>query len=56
MQVPFGVVRERDGHIDAIEEKPLQRFVVMPASAVAARAGADAARAAPWTCRRSSSR
>jgi len=28
MQVPFGVVRERDGHIDAIEEKPLQRFVV----------------------------
>jgi dTDP-glucose pyrophosphorylase len=28
MQVPFGVVRERDGRIEAIEEKPLQRFVV----------------------------
>ena len=28
MQVPFGVVRERDGAIEAIEEKPLQRFVV----------------------------
>lgn len=28
MQVPFGVVRERDGHIEAIEEKPVQRFVV----------------------------
>ncbi|MBI5720024.1 MAG: nucleotidyltransferase family protein [Burkholderiales bacterium] len=28
MQVPFGVVRERDGLIDGIEEKPLQRFVV----------------------------
>lgn len=28
MQVPFGVVRERDGCIEAIEEKPLQRFVV----------------------------
>jgi NDP-sugar pyrophosphorylase family protein len=28
MQVPFGVVRERDGLIHAIEEKPLQRFVV----------------------------
>lgn len=28
MQVPFGVVRERDGRIDAIEEKPLHRFVV----------------------------
>jgi len=28
MQVPFGVVRERDGHIEAVEEKPIQRFVV----------------------------
>lgn len=28
MQVPFGVVRERDGQIEGIEEKPLQRFVV----------------------------
>lgn len=28
MQVPFGVVRERDGRISEIEEKPLQRFVV----------------------------
>jgi NDP-sugar pyrophosphorylase family protein len=28
MQVPFGVVRERDGRIEAIEEKPMQRFVV----------------------------
>ena len=28
MQVPFGVVRERDGQIEAIEEKPVQRFVV----------------------------
>lgn len=28
MQVPFGVVRERDGHIEAIEEKPVQRFIV----------------------------
>lgn len=28
MQVPFGVVRERDGRIEAIEEKPVQRFVV----------------------------
>lgn len=28
MQVPFGVVRERDGLIEAIEEKPVQRFVV----------------------------
>lgn len=28
MQVPFGVVREHDGRIEAIEEKPLQRFVV----------------------------
>lgn len=28
MQVPFGVVRERDGLIEAIEEKPLQRFLV----------------------------
>lgn len=28
MQVPFGVVRERDGCIEAIEEKPVQRFVV----------------------------
>jgi dTDP-glucose pyrophosphorylase len=28
MQVPFGVVHERDGKIEAIEEKPIQRFVV----------------------------
>lgn len=28
LQVPFGVVRERDGLIEAIEEKPMQRFVV----------------------------
>jgi len=28
MQVPFGVVRERDGTINMIEEKPVQRFVV----------------------------
>lgn len=28
MQVPFGVVRERDGQIEAIEEKPIQRFTV----------------------------
>jgi dTDP-glucose pyrophosphorylase len=28
MQVPFGVVRERNGRIEAIEEKPVQRFVV----------------------------
>jgi dTDP-glucose pyrophosphorylase len=28
MQVPFGVVREREGLIEAIEEKPMQRFVV----------------------------
>jgi len=28
MQVPFGVVRERDGRIERIEEKPIQRFVV----------------------------
>lgn len=28
MQVPFGVVHERDGRIESIEEKPLQRFVV----------------------------
>jgi len=28
MQVPFGVVREREGCIEAIEEKPVQRFVV----------------------------
>jgi NDP-sugar pyrophosphorylase family protein len=28
MQVPFGVVRESDGRIDAIDEKPVQRFVV----------------------------
>ncbi len=28
MQVPFGVVRERDGRIEAIEEKPVQRFIV----------------------------
>ncbi len=28
MQVPFGVVRQRDGLIESIEEKPIQRFVV----------------------------
>ena len=28
MQVPFGVVRERDGIVHAIEEKPIQRFMV----------------------------
>lgn len=28
MQVPFGVVRHRDGMIESIEEKPIQRFVV----------------------------
>lgn len=28
LQVPFGVVRERDGCIESIEEKPLQRFMV----------------------------
>ena len=28
MQVPFGVVRERDGSIETIEEKPVQSFVV----------------------------
>ncbi len=28
MQVPFGVVRERDGAIESIEEKPVQRFIV----------------------------
>jgi dTDP-glucose pyrophosphorylase len=28
MQVPFGVVRERDGRIEAIEEKPMQRYTV----------------------------
>ena len=28
MQVPFGVVRERDGTIETIEEKPVQSFVV----------------------------
>ena len=28
MQIPYGVVRERDGTIEAIEEKPIQRFVV----------------------------
>ena len=28
MQVPFGVVRERDGIIEGIEEKPIQRFIV----------------------------
>ena len=28
MQVPFGVVRERDGRIEAIQEKPVQHFVV----------------------------
>ena len=28
MQVPFGVVRESDGCIQSIEEKPIQRYVV----------------------------
>jgi dTDP-glucose pyrophosphorylase len=28
MQVPFGVVREQDGCIESIEEKPMQRFIV----------------------------
>lgn len=28
MQVPFGVVVERDGRIESIEEKPIQRFTV----------------------------
>ena len=28
MQVPFGVVRETDGFISAIDEKPMQRFIV----------------------------
>jgi dTDP-glucose pyrophosphorylase len=28
MQVPFGVVNVRDGHIHSIDEKPLQRFIV----------------------------
>jgi len=28
MQVPFGVVRERDGMIERIDEKPVQRFMV----------------------------
>jgi dTDP-glucose pyrophosphorylase len=28
MQVPFGVVHERDGGIETIEEKPVQHFVV----------------------------
>jgi NDP-sugar pyrophosphorylase family protein len=28
MQVPFGVVRVRDGAIEAIEEKPMQPFIV----------------------------
>lgn len=28
MQVPFGVVREREGRIESIEEKPMQRFVI----------------------------
>lgn len=28
MQVPFGVVTERDGEIESIEEKPVHRFVV----------------------------
>ena len=28
MQVPFGVIRESDGLIHAIEEKPMQRFMV----------------------------
>ena len=28
MQVPFGVVRERDGRIESIEEKPVHRFTI----------------------------
>jgi dTDP-glucose pyrophosphorylase len=28
MQVPFGVVRERDGTIESIEEKPVARYVI----------------------------
>jgi NDP-sugar pyrophosphorylase family protein len=28
IQVPFGVVREADGRVNAIDEKPIQRFVV----------------------------
>lgn len=28
MQVPFGVVRQRDGCIESIDEKPVQRFTV----------------------------
>ena len=28
MQVPFGVVRERDGLIEGLEEKPIHRFLV----------------------------
>ncbi|TLY91402.1 MAG: CBS domain-containing protein [Gammaproteobacteria bacterium] len=28
IQVPFGVVRERDGRLECIEEKPMQRFVI----------------------------
>lgn len=28
MQVPFGVVREQEGFIEAIDEKPVQRFTV----------------------------
>ena len=28
MQVPFGVVRERNGRIEAIEEKPVHRFTI----------------------------
>lgn len=28
MQVPFGVVRERDGYIESIEEKPMHRFII----------------------------
>lgn len=28
MQVPFGVVRERDGSIESIDEKPIARYVI----------------------------
>ena len=28
MQVPFGVIHQRDGRIESIEEKPVKRFVV----------------------------
>jgi NDP-sugar pyrophosphorylase family protein len=28
MQIPFGVVRERDGYIYGVDEKPAQRFTV----------------------------